>query len=345
MLPHCAYTFAAFVAALLPLHAPAAAAPPGRSERIDVKPATNHFAELVDALLEIPAPAPDWAAQARARNAALPVAERDWFEGAPPEEASPDVLLPYWADLRWIREGDEPAPTDRIRQKLLRGCARKPHLLSEVLPFLPDTPDAHEEVARLLEAAVDQDEFWREAVVEWLAIHSQSLRPQLIELARSAQDKDDWVLNEDPLRALAERDWAAAEPMLRENLAGTQPGVAAVSLALLYEHACCAGDEAAADIYRERLKALAADRAAPGLARGAALEALMVNTWAGRDDWFLALFSEMQCSDLFSQHTSAPRRALYTTPPSRPWHNSTLRTHERMRCVPCYRGSRTRAGR
>ncbi|MCP4590544.1 MAG: hypothetical protein GY842_07360 [bacterium] len=250
--------------------------------------------DLIDELLAMPAPAPDWRIQARERNDALPVAKRDWFDGQPPEDAPTHVLLPYCVER--ARFGDELPPlTEKLREKLLQGSERRPGVLPEVLCLLPETPGAHGRVARLLEAAEqsgEQSEEWYATVRDWLALHSDRFRPQLIARARGARDEDGWVDGEEALRALAEKDWAAAQPILREHMAGDQPRVAAVSLALLYLHAMHSEGSATSRQLRNQLKRLVSDRSASGFVRHTACEVLMATEWPERDSWFLTLFSD-----------------------------------------------------
>ncbi len=273
--------------------------------------------DLIDELLAIPAPPPDWKTQARARNDALPTSERDWFDGQPPEGAAVDVLLAYWADRVWDDDDELPPLSALHREKLLEGCERHPDMLPEVIRFLPDEPGAHKRVEQLLEAAErsgKQGEEWCAAVREWLALHSERFRPQLIARAQGAKDEEGWVEGEEALRALGAKDWPAAQPILREHLAGDQPRVAAVSLAILYVHAMRSEDAVTPNQLRDQLKRIASDRSALGFVRSTACEALMATEWQGRDGWFLALFSDPTVSViedgfLFSPLASVVRKA------------------------------------
>lgn len=255
----------------------------------------DRHGDLIDKLLAMPAPPPDWRLQSRVRNDALPIAERDFFDGPPPEDAPVHVLLPYWARLTWRKDNELPPLTENLREKLLQGCEQRPGMLPRVLRFVPDTPDAHERVARLLEAAeqsANRYEDWHEDVKKWLALHSDRFRPQLIARARAAEDKGRWVEGEEALRALAEKDWSAAQLILRQHLVGAQPDVAAVSLAILYLHAAHSEEGATSSQLRDQLKGLVTDRSAGGFRLGTALKTLMATEWPERDRWFLALFSD-----------------------------------------------------
>ena len=54
------------------------------------------FSQAIQELLERPADPINWVEQAAERNLNKPLSERDWFEGIPPDEASPEIHLGYW---------------------------------------------------------------------------------------------------------------------------------------------------------------------------------------------------------------------------------------------------------
>ena len=251
--------------------------------------------DLLPQLLSLPAPPPDWQTQARSRNAHLPNSQRDWFEGKPPDDAPLLVLLAYWADQCCYDEDQPPELPEALRERLLQACEQAPGYLSSVLCRLPETPDACERVKALFEKEepIQQDwPDWSEDVHMWLVLHCQAFHDELIDAARRASDKEGWVRNDDALRRLAERDWRAAQPILSAHLAGSQPLVAALSLAVLYERAIASQDSAQIDARRQELQRLAEDRGAPGYARDLACETLLASDWAGHDEWFLSLFAD-----------------------------------------------------
>ncbi|MGD8453485.1 MAG: hypothetical protein PVJ57_16860 [Phycisphaerae bacterium] len=253
------------------------------------------WSELIDGLLALPAPPPDWEEQARKRNEGLPAAQRDWFEGEPPEDAAPDVLLGYWADHAWPETGGPASVSRSVGLRLLEACEEQPGGLANVVDLLPDEPAVHERVERILTAlkrAGKDDEWWCEDVRAWLITYSDRFRPQLIAAAQAAKDGGYWVTGYCALHTLAIKDWATAEPILRKHLTGDQPHVAAISLGVLYAHAGQVEDRAAQSAFREQLKQIVADHSAVEDARDEACDALMAEQWPGRDEWFLSLFSE-----------------------------------------------------
>jgi hypothetical protein len=94
------------------------------------------------------------------------------------------------------------------------------------------------------------------------------------------------------LKALAKVDWKSAEPLLQSLSSGDQPRTAAFVLTLLYRHALAAKDTSGEELYRARLRAIAADRTAPARARDMAIDELSLTEWAGRDEWYLSLFAD-----------------------------------------------------
>ena len=258
--------------------------------------------DLINRLLALPSPPPDWKEQARLRNAALPNSQRDWFEGEPPEEAAADVLLAHWREHCWDKEIRPTDLSDKLRQRILEATEEQPYDLMMVLRLLPDTPDAAARVERMYKAAQqsgkpDNPE-WFKRVLDWLGEHNENYRGDLITLARSARDRESWIENREVLRALAKVDWEAARPVLLAHADGRQTGVAGLSLSLLYRHAVASGSHDEAASLRERSKSLVANQAARDEGRSLACEALMASEWEGRDEWFLSLFVDPSLSKL-----------------------------------------------
>ena len=266
--------------------------------------------DLIDRLLALPSPVPDWREQRRKRNAALPSERRDWFEGEPSEDADADVLLAYWGGHSSDEKIRSTDLSDKLRRRLLEAAEQGPAHLGSVLRFLPDTPDAAARVARIYEAAKKSGKpdnpVWREDVLIWLGEHNEHYRADLIALARSAEDRESWIEHREAVRALARGDWEAARPVLLTHADGKQSGVAGLSMALLYKHAVATGSQDEAASWREKLKSLVESRAARDLGRAIACETLMASEWEGRDDWFLSLFADPSLREIDSLYDEPP---------------------------------------
>lgn len=266
--------------------------------------------DLIDRILAFDPPPPDWEAQARQRNASLPNSQRDWFEGKPADDAAADVLLAYWREHCWDDEIKPAELSDSLRRHILDATEQQPYDLMMVLRFLPETPDAATRVAPMYESAKkagkpDNSEWFRRVLL-WLVKHNQDYHGDLISLAEGARDNEFvsecgcpstfWLDGDEALRALTDRDWPAARPILLKHADGDQPCVAALSLGLLCRHVALSGQRDEAAPFRERLKTIVENRAAPDLARTYACEALMATEWPGRDEWFLSLFADSSLS-------------------------------------------------
>src|SRR5262249_33489871 len=108
--------------------------------------------DIVDELLGLPAPAPDWKSQARARNASLPIEQRDWFEDQPPDKAPLDILLGYWEDY-WSRGSENPPEMSSATQvRLLEAFEEDPCAHLELLGWLRKSPVAHSHIRAILDS-------------------------------------------------------------------------------------------------------------------------------------------------------------------------------------------------
>ena len=213
----------------------------------------------------------------------------------PPDHAPIGDLVDYWGRWAGASDRDAPTPSATVKARLLDACEADPEILQRLLPVLPQTNESAERVKKLYDAAQNHDELdsgWRDAVHKWLLYHSNLFLSDLVSLANKVKDKDGYVSNEEALDALAKVDWQSAEMLLNGSSSSSQPRTAAKALALLYEHARASKDESAEEQYRQRLKVIAADRNAPARARDAAIEALSLTEWAGRDEWYLSLLSD-----------------------------------------------------
>jgi hypothetical protein len=213
----------------------------------------------------------------------------------PPDNAPTKDLTDYWERRAQSSSRNSPKPSDEVRRRLLTACEAEPKLLPQLLPLLPETEEAVERVKKLYDGAqgnAHYDDGWHKKVREWLKFHSTYFLSELISATRKVKDKDGYVDNEEELKALAQVDWASAEPLLEGLADGSQPRAASLALALLYNRAVKIKDADGEEKHRARLQAIAADRNAPARARDTAIETLSLAEWTGRDDWYLSLFSD-----------------------------------------------------
>ena len=215
----------------------------------------------------------------------------DEDEKPPADDAPIRMLIDFW--LRHA-EPDSPAapkPSDSVRQRLLEAGENRPWLLPGLLNLLPDTPDTHDRLYRLLTENSDEEE-WRQPVKEWLQLRSEYFRAELLASVRSADDDVMALVQGQKLAALARLDWDAARPLIERYAASSMSLVAVMALGLQYKHACDAGETAQIENLRARLKAVVMSPQIELTSRTAAFEFLTDTEWSGQDEWALSLFSD-----------------------------------------------------
>jgi hypothetical protein len=265
------------------------------------------IAGVIAQLLDHPAPPPP---PPKELAEALAVMNGSYFNytygdpSDPGEDAPIKALIAYW-ELQARREGAK-QPSEKIRQRLLQACEEEPEFPLQLHDFLPNTPEAHARLKRVLddeqgagfEPLVSFRQDSRGRLREWLMCNSEYLRDELIHEASSVKDDDGDVKGSWSLAALARMDWRTAEPLLKNYAEGGAPLTMTFALGLLYEHAARNNQSADAGNYRDRLKRIAGASQAPGSARAMAVEALMKTDWQGRDEWFISLFADRTISEL-----------------------------------------------
>lgn len=293
----------------------AAVPPPAASTRTAER-------ETFRQLLYLPAPPPRSAQPGQEAGDRTERPPDFYDDDKPPPDDAPVVdLLDYWERRDGTLGRDPHRPSDAVRARLLNACEAEPERLRRLLLYVPDTPEAADRVKKLYDAAQGDARFegdWRRSVHEWLVFNSRYFLSDLTTAARKAGDKEGYVEKEESLRALAKVDWEAAEPLLNSLSSGGQPRSATVALALFYRHAVAARDTEGGERYRMRLRAVAADRAAPARARDTAIEELSMTEWSGRDDWYLTLFAdETLLSPRDGYYAFSPLTTLFDRDPDR----------------------------
>jgi hypothetical protein len=267
----------------------------------------GNLADAIAQLLNHPAPPPPPPKELAEALAAMKGSSINYFYANPPdpgEDAPIKVLMAYWE--MQAREDTGKQPSEKVRQRLLQACEDEPGFPLGLLDFLPNTPDAHARIKRILDdeqndgldSFVSSRQGSRQSLREWLMCNSEYLRDELIREAGGVKDDDGEVKSSRQLAALARFDWRTAEPLLKNYAGGSAPLTAAFALSLLYEHAVQNNQSADADTYRDRFKRLVSDPQASPKTRSMAMESLMKIDWQGRDEWFLSLFADPTLSEM-----------------------------------------------
>jgi len=243
--------------------------------------ATQRSDDLIDRLLREPVPR-------RAVEANLK------FD-PPGDDAPIEQLVGFWSSTEIPETQLDLTPTEKVRHRLLSGCAHRPQALPALLKYLPKTPDACDVVKSIYDQPrSSNDEGWKPEVRKWLMLHGNFFRPDLIAAAAACSYNGQSLQldNEEELTALSQLDWPDAENLLKKYVAGTDSRVAAVARALLYRRAIDAKDQAASAELRGILQTTAASTTASPFARNRAFTALLSPDWQGRDAWYLSFFGD-----------------------------------------------------
>jgi hypothetical protein len=214
--------------------------------------------------------------------------------GLPPPP-SLDAPLGVLANHDWMstfRDNPEKL-TDPLRVRLLKACEAYPWNASDLVRWIPQTPEAYAQIKALVDKTPENKFRYntKEWIIAYLSQNSEYFRSRLIAAAKAVREGPGWVNNVDDLKALARLDWEQAAPILRSYVASQNPRTAALALSLQYRHAV---EFSTTDVIglRNQLRTIAEDLSAPAYARDFAIEALMSSDWEGRDQWFLSLLRD-----------------------------------------------------
>jgi hypothetical protein len=247
---------------------------------------TPRDATLLDELLKLSAPAPDWREQL-ARTAA----ER---ETPPGPEAPIETLAEFWRHAP-----PELRPDQGVPPRLLEWCEAHPEALGDLLRWFPtDTPEFHDRLKavaeRLASRSADEPK-WRDTVdlaAGWLMFHSRYFRDELIAATREAfagRSGDEIAKH---IEALVRLDRPAADKLLRELAESSDAFTKAAGLVWLHKLDAGEGDHERAGDWRAALQGIVTDTAAAPRARDYALWGLMQSRWPGQEEWLLGLFRD-----------------------------------------------------
>ena len=252
--------------------------------------------ELLKQLLSLPAPMPRVRDADQAKQILTPK------DHPPPDDAPIEDLQQYWNPSTPVTE--RPEASALVKQRLIDATVNNPAKLLPLLPFLNST-DA-EQVKQVFDRipSDQSNEYTRDELRSWLLYNSKYFLSEL--LAKASKVKDDVsygnVDRDTELKTLAKLDWPTAEPLIKSLAETGQQRTSTLAISLLYQHAVDTGDSSAEDKFRTRLQTIAADHNFAGWARDAAIEALSVTKWSGRDDWYLSLLKDESLINLLDQN-------------------------------------------
>jgi len=243
--------------------------------------------ETLRQLLNLPAPRPPNSEQQS--TAKYPPAFFD-KNNPPPDDAPLSDLVTYFS--RWAYR-PEVVPSDTVRQRRFEFCLDEPKYFVNFANLVPQTKAAAIKIKEVYDKA-ELEDHERGYIKNWLIFNSDFFVDELLELVKDVKEneRNGSVDNAHALIALARVKWEVAEPLLRNMAAAAQPRSGALAQSLIYLHAIGEKDSTAEEQYRKILKTIASNRDLPPYARDVAIEKLSLTEWAGRDEWYLALFQD-----------------------------------------------------
>lgn len=262
--------------------------------------------KLLEDLLDLPAPP----AAANPYAAAEYPPEFYSKKNVPPDDAPLAELLAYWS----MQNGSTSQlsynikPSAAVAQRLMQACLQNPEILVNYLNVLPESDTAAMANRFFDDEALREryDPTWQTQLENWLKFNTDRFSSELLNKAQAIKDENEYVTNQNELLALAKVDWNSARPIVeRLNNDASQPVASTLAKWALYRHAVSIDDKSDADKYREQLKSIVEDRAAPAGKRDLAMDALMQSEdWDGRDQWYLSLLDDETLFDLRVNGTS-----------------------------------------
>lgn len=247
---------------------------------------------ILDDLLDTPAPPADWTPFARYQT------------GPPPDTASDEVLIAWWSSSH-LAHRDKLTPSEDVLRRLRDAIPRYPVFTRELLLRLPIRRDIHDLVAEVVARERERPDsplssMDLDYMESWLDRMTPRTLDELEQRVKTAHHPEsstfiegEWSLNE-----LLERAPDRAVRLLEMHAAGSDVNLATWAWKHLLGRAMTGGDEARAARLRGRLKAIVGDPEQLPYARSMAVGALMAHDWPGRDDWFMALYSDTTLSKL-----------------------------------------------
>lgn len=217
----------------------------------------------------------------------------------PPDDAPIEDLMAYWLRQSQTDQTQSyiPKPSERTVERLMSAIADDPARLTEVLDTFKGNKDAIDFVKRLYDdelvnRKLERD--WRDSVKKWLTYNSPYFSSDLVRVAQTVRDQNDYVTNQTELLALAKVDWDKAEPMLNRMVNATsQPVSQTLARWAYYQHAIDTNDQLEASKWRDELKAIVEDKTQKPGNRDLAMDALVQGgDFPGRDEWYMTLLGD-----------------------------------------------------
>lgn len=242
--------------------------------------------KVIRDLLDYPAPNPDWRKYLKAHP---------YSPERPRSDASSVALLNYWQSAP---NGAE--PETETRERLLQLIEQQPANVDGLLRWMPqESIEVHDRLKRIEERMAAQKSRQAETIVgllrDWLMLHSRYFRD---ELKRQTLWPDD--VPEDKAKnaraAFIRLDRKEARAFFSEKTRSSEAKNRAIAWTELRQNFAETVSQEARQTWRDGLKAIAADPKAEGDERSIAVVELMAEEWDGRDEWFLALFSDPSLS-------------------------------------------------
>ncbi len=236
---------------------------------------------LIEELLKLPAPPPDWRDDLKQRAA---------HEETPPPDAPLEALAEFWQHAP-----DGPAPERRVQTRLLESCEAHPEQLASLLRWFPtDAPDFHDRLKVLHDKLITEPKPRVDSAPlhDWLMFNSRHFREDLISLTRKAfaAADDNGIFRN--IQALAALDQAAAHDLLTDMAGSAEAPAHTAALAWLLDPKLVQESDARRANWRAELQKIATDKSARGWARSYAVMGLMRHPWAGQEEWLLGLFRD-----------------------------------------------------
>ena len=205
-------------------------------------PASHAKSDVVDGLLQVPAPPPPNPLVPRKQASKRPVGFFD--PSKPPDDNAPiDDLIDYWSAIERQRSalGYSPEPSERTLDRLFKEIDDDPTKLTKLLGSFPDSPKAADFVKGIYDREGLTGAFSKEEsgqIKEWLVYNSPYFSNDLYRMAEKVGDTDTYVTNQNELLALAHVDFDRARPLI-DRLYNNPPDKVSRVLArwALYRHA------------------------------------------------------------------------------------------------------------
>jgi hypothetical protein len=266
-------------------------------------PGSEADGDIARKLLDLPAPPPP-NPNFKVRGFQRPPEFYDQ-DNPPADDATVDDLLEYWMRQAALDQNRNYSikPTDKVLGRLMDEIGEDPEKLTSYLGLFIENEDGIEFVKKLYDQELINrklEKDWRDTVKTWLTYNSQYFSSELLRVAQTVRDENEYVTNQGELLALAKVDWDKAEPILNKLVNdSSQPISQTLARWAFYQRAIDTKNESEAERWRDELKKTVEDKSALPGNRDLAMDALVRGgDFAGRDEWYLQLLEDETLHDL-----------------------------------------------